>query len=94
MSCWAAIIFHAMLHLPGSVVAEPLTRALYAEIESGVKDSSVTVVTWIPDKEFIGYEGDNTLGPMPLLQSVGDSAFVSLYDRAAYIESTPEIATT
>jgi hypothetical protein len=74
MRVWTTVrVVLTVLHLPRSVVAEPLTKALYAEIESGARDSSV--VTSIPPMEFSGYEGDITLGPMPALQSVGFFAF-------------------
>ena len=56
-----------------AVGAVPLTKALYAEIASGAKESKI--VTSIPAREFQNFEGDVTLGEMPLLQSIGDQAF-------------------
>eukprot|EP00729_Bicosta_minor_P014775 gene14775-28688_t len=56
-----------------AVGAVPLTKALYAEIASGAKESKI--VTSIPAREFQNFEGDVTLGEMPLLQSIGNHAF-------------------
>eukprot|EP00729_Bicosta_minor_P020141 gene20141-3422_t len=56
-----------------AVGAVPLTKALYAEIASGAKESKI--VTSIPAYEFNEYAGSITLGPTPLLESVGLFAF-------------------
>lgn len=53
--------------------AVPLTKALYAEIASGEKDCKI--VTSIPPNGFQYFAGDVTLGVMPLLESIGHSAF-------------------
>lgn len=59
-----------------TVSAVPLTQELYKEIASGAKESKI--VTSIPYGEFADFEGDVTLGEMPLLQSIGNIAFLRM----------------
>ena len=54
----------------------PLTQAYYLAIGTGEKKASD--VTCIPDNVFEGFAGAVTLGPMPALASIGESAFSSM----------------